>query len=281
MSEGTVVIADPDKGRRENIAFALGAHTNFRVEAVASTTAARPFLGGTDMAAFICDARSDADNNYELLREVRNSPRCNHISFLFTGDCSGGWGRAAAWAHGVDAILNYPLDMAEVVSCVRHSRARRQSRVWEVGKPADDQLAAHQTAMLLGTLADAVCPGLLRMGEEITVMAMELASTFDIAGTLLGDLQHAGRLHQLARITEPTTPWDFPDAPTFSRLVAASAGVTSTCGRWRAGHLGVRRCLRGSSEACAASQGYACYPKIFRRSNWKIIRYTSTISGII
>jgi HD domain len=81
--------------------------------------------------------------------------------------------------------------------------------------------------MLLGTLADAVCPGLLRMGEEITVMAMELASSFDISGTLLGDLQHAGRLHQLARITESTAPWDFPDAPTFSRLVASSAGLVA------------------------------------------------------
>ncbi|HEY4321508.1 MAG TPA: HD domain-containing phosphohydrolase [Gemmatimonadales bacterium] len=227
MSEGIVVIADPDRGRRESLAFALEAHTNFRVEEVASPEAARPYLGVIDVAAIVCDARSDAQNNYDLLREVRNSPRCNHISFVLTGDCAAGWGRAAAWTHGVDAILNYPLDMAELVACVRHSRARRQARAWEVGKPADDHLAAHQTSLLLATLTDAAAPGLLSMTEEIVAVAQALAAEFDIAGGLLGDLHHAARLHQLARLIEPGTPWELPDPPTFSRLVASSARLVT------------------------------------------------------
>jgi response regulator RpfG family c-di-GMP phosphodiesterase len=227
IAGGTVVVADCYGARREELAFALESHSNYRVEQAVSVANAHKYLSRADVVAIVCDACEEAANGYSLLRSARADIPSMHLAILLVVTPEASWARAGAWTHGADAVLNAPVETAELLSCIAACSRRRRMRLDAHSSGESIEKVRDRTTGMLATLLDAAHPGMLRLGDELAEFATELARDFDVQPEYLGELRRAARLHQLGRLIEPTTGWDFPDDASFSRLMAASGRLVA------------------------------------------------------
>lgn len=217
MNEGTVIVIETDDRRRESLVFDLGAHSNYRVLAAALPDEARLMLHYPDLRAVVCAAAADADTEYALLREIRSGVRHEKVSVVLTGNAL-----PTAWTYGADAVLPAPVQVPELVACLRHCVARRGAEQSD-DTPSAMEWSAHQTVLLLATLVDASHPGTLRQSNAVVGISVRLAEQFDVPEEWMTDLRYAGMLFQTARLSEPGHHWEHAGDIGFSQMLAASA----------------------------------------------------------
>jgi response regulator RpfG family c-di-GMP phosphodiesterase len=215
----SVLVIDGHTHRRDTMAFALNAHSGYRVETASDVADGWRTLDHGRITIVVCDEGVNGADGLALLNRKRELPNEEMLAFILLSAPESHGIRSMAWEMDIDAVLTHPVDQAELAACVRACE-RRVADARDLQSANDHRVVlAEQLTELLVTLQDSIHPGSRARGETLGELASVVATELDVPVVMHMDMVRAARLHEVGRLTLPTEPLGSAQIPAASARV--------------------------------------------------------------
>lgn len=202
----TVLLIEANPADTEVLAADLTRLGGLKVVRVRSLDAALEVLATMPVDAVVGLHDPPALDGLAMLRMLHGEDQRQDVAAVILAAPDAATIRIAAWREGVQAILTWPADPADVagalVVLLERRAAERARRVRS--ETADVSIAP--LVRLLTTTLDAAVPGSARRGDELVMGALAVARELEVPSDFLPSMEYAARLHELGRIAVVMLP---------------------------------------------------------------------------
>ncbi len=202
----TVLLIEANPADTEVLAADLIRLGGLKVVRVRSLDAALEILATMPVDAVVGVHAPPTLDGLAMLRALHSEDQRQEVAAVILAAHDAVTIRIAGWREGVQAILTWPADPADVagalVVLLERRAAERARRVRS--ETADVSIAP--LVRLLTTTLDAAIPGSARRGDELVTGALAVARELEVPSDFLPSMEYAARLHEIGRIAVVMLP---------------------------------------------------------------------------